>query len=125
MGRKLFLIILIGMLLVGLNACGTILPGKVNYSSKLQTTIEQMRVKATILVTEDGKVLIYDEKGEPPQKRCLYPKPEMKGSEQICPAFQEGSQVKSFQDFSIFKSNSQDCVTLGPDSYGMSYVVCW
>jgi len=132
MRRKLFILILGGILLIGLNACSTILPGKVVYPSDLQKKIEEVGAKATILVTEEGQVLIYGADGKAlDDKACRFPKPKDKTKSRtqdavkICPAFDAGSQVKSFSDISIFKSNSEHCITLGPDSYGTSYAVCW
>lgn len=141
MNKKL-LISLIGLaLVITLNACCTIVPGKVVYSEDLISNIEDMNVVASILVTEEGTLLFYDRRGEA-LEACELPKPmqshdqmqemthakkskESIGETPVCQGLEKGSAVISIKTLPILKTNSENCMTFGPDASGGHYQICW
>lgn len=148
MKKNLFMAAMTLVLLIGLNACCTYTPGKIVYSNKLQGTIEDVGAKAAILVTKDGKILVYDENGNGPGSNeniseCRLPKPgedtaratiktgkaaiavQPTSKINVCRGMGKGSAVTSVRTISIVKSNSLDCVTIGVDARGNPIEVCW
>ena len=134
--------------LITLNACCTILPGKVIYSDSLKSTIEDVNAKAALLVTADGKVLVYNEKGDQTYIReCKIPEPveipvDEKGLEapdrsdasqvvqvtypdDVCTGLRTGSAITNIQTLTILKSNSKNCVIIGKTQSGKPKERCW
>lgn len=63
-------------LLVTLNACCMVVPGKIIYPETLIGTIEDVGAKAALLVTADGKVLVYNQNGDREGvSECIFPQP--------------------------------------------------
>ncbi len=126
--------------LITLNACCTVVPGRIIYSDGITAAIEDTAVKAAVLVTADGQLLFYDEKGNPiADKTCKIPKPtERPENEQlaarqakkdypkdVCTGLTTESAITGIQTVSILKSNSQNCVILAYDHNGDPIQRCW
>ena len=140
MKRHLLTLAVMIVALITLNACCTVVPGKIVYSDNLKGTIEDVGAKMALLVTEDGKVLIYNERGDRADiRRCKYPKPttepktqtdaaKMKGKDypsDVCIGLREGSAVTSIESLTILKTNSRGCLILGYDHNGDPIQRCW
>jgi hypothetical protein len=126
--------------LITLNACCTVVPGKVVYSDSLKRTVEDVGAKATVLVTKDGNILIYNENGDRTDvSKCKYPAPSPKQMDQtdsakmekkdypsdVCIGLRKGSAVTSIQSLSILKTNQENCLTFGYDHNGDAIQRCW
>lgn len=140
MKKRLLISTAIVASLIALNACCTVVPGKVIYSDSLQGTIEDVHAKAALLVTDDGKILVYNEKGDrsnireckipepakkPLSKRDMAKKDQMDYPADVCKGLRKGSAITNIQTLSILKSNSQDCIAIGKDQEGNLIEVCW
>lgn len=148
MKKCLMITVIMVASLIGLNACCTVVPGKIIYSDSLEGTIEDVDAKAALLVTSDGNILIYNEKGDRTGIRsCKIPEPDQKpvdpkdiaSSDQkdrpkeiekaypadVCRGLTKGSAITNIQTFSILKSNSKNCVYYGKDQNGDPIERCW
>ncbi len=147
--KKCFMITVIMIAsLIGLNACCTVVPGKIIYSDSLEGTIKDVDAKAALLVTADGNILIYNEKGDRTDiRRCKIPEPDqppvdpkdIESPDQknlpkkieksypagVCRGLTKGSAITNIQTLSILKSNSKNCVYFGKDQNGDPIERCW
>ena len=141
MKKNLQIVILMLTLLLSLNACSTIVPGKIVYSDEIEGTIEELKakgihIKANILVSDTGQLLFYDASGKRLEP-CVLPVPGAKGEtakkeasasqagEKVCQGMTTGSAVTEIQALPILKTNSGNCMTFGPDASGAHYQFCW
>jgi len=140
MKRHLITLAVMIVALITLNACCTVVPGKIVYSDNLKGTIEDVGAKMALLVTDDGKVLIYNERGDRADiERCKYPAPSPEPTAQkdaakmkerdypsnVCIGLRKGSAVTSIESLTILKTNSGGCLTLGYDHNGDAIQRCW
>lgn len=135
MKKNLSIFIVSMALVVALNACSTIVPGKIIYSEDIIKNIEDMNAVANILVTEEGTLLFYDSKGEaleacklPKHKDSYGKKRKIKTHEDtlpVCQGMETGSAVISIQTLPILQTNSTNCMTFGPDASGGHHQLCW
>jgi hypothetical protein len=137
--QLLMMAVLVGSLIT-LNACCTLVPGKVVYSDNLKRTVDNVGAKAMLLVKEDGSVLIYNENGDRAGvSKCKYPKPSTESMDKkdaaqtkkkdypsnVCKGLQAGSAVTSIQSLSILKTNSGNCLVIAYDHNGDPIQRCW
>lgn len=129
MMKKLFAVAVTLALLAGLNACSTMVPGRIVYDDK-SFPIDQMEdVKAVVLVTDKGEFRFYGKDGKG-MEECVLPTPDTetkqaKSSLPVCRGMTKDSAVTSIQALPVLKSNSLQCMTFGPDASGHLYQICW
>jgi hypothetical protein len=141
MMKKHVMMAAILILLAGLSGCCTLVPGKIVYSDDLKGTIEELKergldIKVAVMVSDTGQLLFYDIIGER-LKECVLPKPSAQSKtdkkqdssaampEGVCRGLTTGSAVTVLKTLPVIKSNSGNCITLGPDATGMAYEYCW
>lgn len=148
MRKNLLMAALLMVLPFALNACCTVAPGKIVYSDELTGTIEDLEkqgvdLKAAIFVSDKGKLFFYDRMGNK-LKKCVLPKSETQSAEKkalvsrrqdleeeieippgVCEGMYKGSSITAIQILPIIKSNSDNCMTFGPDASGTHYQYCW
>jgi hypothetical protein len=136
MKKCLMMTVIMVASLIGLNACCTVVPGRIVYSDSLEGTIEDVGAKAALLVTADGNILIYNEKGDRAGiSNCKIPEPDQTPVDQkdiekayptdVCRGLTKGSAITNIQTISILKSNSKNCVYFGQDQNGDPIERCW
>jgi len=136
MTKKLLLVVISLVLLIGLQACSTTPmtpPSRqgVVYPEKLASEIKASDAKAVILVNERGALSFFDAAGKPLDE-CKLP-----GTEIIC---KEGSKCEQPPDCNIklenksvfrmkalpiLENQGSGCMTFGPDANGFHYQICW
>lgn len=131
MKKNWFILALSLTLLVSLSACTTMGPGKKTRQDLPEPIANIEDIKAFIVVTEKGELQFYDARGNGMQP-CVLPEPNMEskqtkgtGGLPICKGMTKDSAVTSVQALPILKSNSQTCMTFGPDAHGHFYEICW
>jgi hypothetical protein len=141
MKKHVMLVVSMLVLLVGLNGCCTLVPGKIVYSDDFTGTIDELKdrgvdVKVTILVSDTGQLLFYDTAGKR-LNQCVLPKPDTQSktdkkqassdrtSTGVCRGLTKGSAVTMIQALPVIRTNSGTCMTFGPDASGRAYEYCF
>lgn len=123
MKKKLLLVVISLVLLIGLQACSTTSrPQSVVYPEKLAAAIEETGAKAAVLVTEKGELLFYDAKGESLGPCAL---PGSDSSDPVCRGFTKEHTVIGIEALPILETIGSGCITFGPDALGHYYEYCW
>jgi len=142
MKKQVMWVVSVLVLLVGLNGCCSLVPGKIVYSDKMTGTVDNLKdrgvdIKVAILVSDNGKLLFYDTKTGKRLEPCVLPKPETQsktGKKQaasdrtpkgVCRGLTKGSAVTMIQALPIIRTNSSTCMTFGPDASGRAYQYCF
>jgi hypothetical protein len=127
MKKKLLLIVVSLVLLVGLQACTTTSASKQKafYPQKAIMDIGDADAAVTILVYKDGKISFKDEKGV---NFGLCRLPGTKASNPDLPLCKVSGQkmaVKVMKAIPVIETEGSGCFTFGPDGFGQYWEYCW
>lgn len=136
MKKRLLLVVISLVLLIGLQACSTTpmtAPSRqgIVYPEKVASEIKALDAKAVILVNERGELFFYDAAGKKLDD-CKLP-----GTDIVC---KDGSKCEEppdcnikLEDKHVFRMKAlpilehqgSGCMTFGPDANGFHYQICW
>lgn len=130
MKKKLLLVVVSLVLLIGLQACSTTSTTSTDrlgivYPEKLAAAIEETGAKVAILVTETGTLSFYNTEGNQ-LKRCKLPGTESSDpKDPECTVFTKGQAVIGVKALPVLETKGSGCITFGPDGFGHYYEYCW
>jgi hypothetical protein len=127
MKKKMLLIAVSLVLLMGLQACSTTSTTStsrqaLSYPPKLEAAIKDTGAKIVILVTEKGELSFYDAEGES-LKPCSLP--DSDSNDPVCKGVQGDQAIIGINALPILKTKGSGCITIGPNASGQYYQYCW
>ena len=120
MKKRLFLLLLMAVVIVGFNGCATM--NKNSNDSALDTKLKKLKVPAVIAVTPELGFTALKFNGND-AKRCSIPEKGKKPEYEICPAFREGAEIIDKQTITIIKSKGSVCYTYY-DIHRIAHKIC-
>ena len=127
MNKKLLLVGITLVLLMGLQACTTMSLSRQEAASPEKAVMATGGTEpaVTIMVDESGELIFEDKKGEN-FGLCRFPGTKASNSElPICDVSEKSMKVKGMKAIPILETEGSGCVTLGPDINGHYWQYCW
>ena len=97
-------------------------PQKVEYSPGLKEAIGSVDAQAALLVTKDGRILLYDKDGEL-IKPCRFP--DSKGDAPVCSGLGKDGVVEGIESVTVLKTKVNPTCIILYDYRGVPFQYCW